>query len=123
MWVERRVQIFVDSVCEKSNIELSVTDQGAGVNYVWSGPSGFTSGGTSIALDKVDATKYYGDLVTKYNNLPTTFKKVNPDLANYVTDRATAALFDLIAKEEVNIRTNLAARSSDILKRVFGTKW
>lgn len=75
------------------------------------------------SLDKVDATKYYGDLVTKYNNLPTTFKKVNPDLANYVTDRATAALFDLIAKEEVNIRTNLAARSSDILKRVFGTKW
>jgi hypothetical protein len=75
------------------------------------------------SLDKVDATKYYGDLVTKYNDLPTTFKKVNPDLANYVTDRATAALFDLIAKEELNIRNNFAARSSDILKKVFGTKW
>ncbi|RYY63234.1 MAG: DUF4197 domain-containing protein [Chitinophagaceae bacterium] len=75
------------------------------------------------SLDKVDATRYYGDLVTKYNNLPTTFKKINPDLASYVTDRATVALFDLIAKEEVNIRTNIAARSSDILRRVFGTKW
>lgn len=74
------------------------------------------------SLQKVDATKYYGDLVSRYNNFPTTVKKINPDLASYVTDRATTALFDLIAKEEVNIRTNLAARTSDILKKVFGTK-
>ena len=72
------------------------------------------------SLDKVNATKYYGDLVTTYNNLPTTFKKVNPDLSAFVTDRAVIALFDLIAKEEVNIRTNFAARSTDILKKVFG---
>ena len=72
------------------------------------------------SLDKVDATKYYGDLVTKYNNFPTTFKKVNPDLANFVTQRATDALFELVAKEELNIRTNFAARTTDILKKVFG---
>lgn len=74
------------------------------------------------SLQKVDATKYYGNMVTKYNNLPTTFRKVNPDLTNYVTLRATDALFDLVAKEEVNIRTNFAARSTDILKKVFGQK-
>lgn len=73
------------------------------------------------SLDKVDATKYYGDLVTRYNNLPTTFKKINPDLAGYVTERATYALFNLIAKEEVNIRTNFAARTTDLLRKVFGT--
>lgn len=73
------------------------------------------------SLDKVDATKYYGDLITKFNNLPTTFNKLNPDLTSYVTARATDALFDLVAKEEVNIRTNFAARSSDILKKVFGS--
>lgn len=72
------------------------------------------------SLDKVDGTKYYGDLITRYNNLPTTFNKLNPDLTSYVTQRATNALFDLVAKEEVNIRTNLAARTSDILKKVFG---
>lgn len=72
------------------------------------------------SLDKVDATKYYGDLINKYNNFPTTFKKLNPDLNNYVTVKATDALFNLIAKEEVNIRTNLAARTSDLLKKVFG---
>ena len=72
------------------------------------------------SLDKVDATKYYGDLITKYNNFPTTFKKLNPDLNSYVTLKATDALFNLIAKEEVNIRTNLAARTTDLLRKVFG---
>ena len=75
------------------------------------------------SLAKVDATKYYGDLVSKYNSLPTTFRKINPDLAAFVTERATLAMFDLIAKEEINIRTNFAARSTDILKKVFGKRW
>ena len=72
------------------------------------------------SLDKVDATKYYGDMVTRYNNFPTTFRKLNPDLTSYVTQRATDALFNLIAKEEINIRTNFAARTTNILRRVFG---
>ena len=72
------------------------------------------------SLNKVDATKYYGDMVSKYNNFPTTFKKLNPDLTSYVTQKATDALFNLIAKEELNIRTNFAARTTDILRKVFG---
>ncbi len=72
------------------------------------------------SLDKTDATKYYGDMVTKYNSLPVVFKKLNPDLTGYVTDKATDALFNLIAKEEINIRSNLWARTSDLLKKVFG---
>ncbi len=72
------------------------------------------------SLNKVDATKYYGDLITKYNNFPTTFKKLNPDLTGYVTQRATDALFNLIAKEELNIRTNFAARTTALLQKVFG---
>lgn len=75
------------------------------------------------SLDKVDATKYYGNVVNTYNNFPTTFRKINPDLPSFVTERATAALFDLVAKEEINIRTNFAARTSEILKKVFGQKW
>ncbi len=75
------------------------------------------------SLDKVSATKYYGDMVTRYNNFPTTMKKLNPDLTSYVTMKATDALFALVAKEEKNIRSNFAARTSDILKKVFGQKW
>lgn len=74
----------------------------------------------AASLQKVDATKYYGDMVTKYNNFPTTFKRLNPDLTSYVTQKATDALFNLIAKEEINIRTNFAARTTDVLRKVFG---
>ena len=75
------------------------------------------------SLDKVDATKYYGDIISKYNNFPTTRTKINPDLPNFVTLKATDALFDMVAVEERNIRTNFAARTTDLLKKVFGTKW
>lgn len=75
------------------------------------------------SLDKVEATKYYGDIVNTYNNFPTTLKKINPDLPSFVSERATAALFDLVAKEELNIRQNIAARTTDLLRKVFGAKW
>jgi hypothetical protein len=73
------------------------------------------------SLDKVDATKYYADIVNTYNNFPTTFKKINPDLPSYVVGKAVDALFDQIAKEEANIRANPIARTTDILKKVFGS--
>ncbi|HQV62046.1 MAG: DUF4197 domain-containing protein [Chitinophagaceae bacterium] len=72
------------------------------------------------SLDKTDATKYYSDIITSYNKLPTTFKKINPDLTSYVVGRAVDALFDQVAKEEANIRANPLARTSDMLKKVFG---
>ena len=75
------------------------------------------------SLDKVEATKYYGDIVTTYNNFPTTFNKINPDLPSFVTGRATNALFDIVAKEEINIRQNILARTTDLLRKVFGAKW
>ena len=72
------------------------------------------------SLDKVEATKYYADVINTYNNFPTTFKKLNPDLPGFVTAKATDALFDLVAKEEVNIRQNIAARTTELLRKVFG---
>ncbi len=75
------------------------------------------------SLDKVDATKYYGDIVNTYNKLPLVNNKVNPDLVGFVVGKATDALFDQVAKEEANIRENPIARTSDLLKKVFGQKW
>ena len=72
------------------------------------------------SLDKLEATKYYSDVVNTYNNFPTTIKKINPDLPSFVTGRATDALFNLVAKEELNIRQNFVARTTDLLKKVFG---
>jgi hypothetical protein len=39
-----------------------------------------------------------------------------------VVTKAVDALFDQIAKEEANIRANPLARTTDILKKVFGVK-
>ena len=72
------------------------------------------------SLDSTQATKYYADLINAYNKLPTTFKKSNPDLTSYVVSKSVDALFDQISKEEVNIRSNPAARGTDLLKKVFG---
>ena len=72
------------------------------------------------SLDNTDATKYYSDMVNTYNKLPMTFKKANPDLNGYVTEKAMEALFNLIGKEEINIRNNAAARTTDVLQKVFG---
>lgn len=72
------------------------------------------------SLNKTNATKYYGNLINAYNSIPLTQNKINPDLTDYVARNATNALFDQISKEEVNIRQNPVARTTDILKKVFG---
>ena len=72
------------------------------------------------SLDRFSATKYYTDVVNTYNNFPTTLNKLNPDLPSYVVSKAVDALFDQIAQEEANIRANPVARTTDILKKVFG---
>ncbi len=74
------------------------------------------------SLDKTEATKYYADIINVYNRIPTTMKKADPNLTSYVVGKAVDALFDQVAKEEANIRANPLARTSDILKKVFGSK-
>lgn len=73
------------------------------------------------SLDKVEATKYYSNLAGEYDKIPFV-KKVNPDLTAYTTDLAIQGLFVMIANEEKNIRANPVARTSDLLKKVFGLK-
>lgn len=74
------------------------------------------------SLNKMNVSNYWNQVFTTYNNLPITFKKVNPDLVAYVTERALNGLFITIANEENNIRNNPAARGTEILKKVFGAK-
>ncbi len=73
------------------------------------------------SLGKVNATKYYSDIINRYNSIPLV-QKVNPDLNDYATDLAIQGLFTMIAKEEKNIRQDPLARTSELLKRVFGAK-
>ena len=71
------------------------------------------------AIDKVELTKYWSPIITTYNKIPFV-EKQNPDLTAYVTDKAMAGLFILIANEELKIRKDPAAQVTDILKKVFG---
>jgi hypothetical protein len=72
-----------------------------------------------ISLDKVGATKNWNTIFNTYNKLPFV-EKVNPDLVEYATGKAIDGLFIQIAKEELKIRQDPAARVTDLLKKVFG---
>ncbi|MBH8557496.1 DUF4197 domain-containing protein [Hymenobacter negativus] len=73
------------------------------------------------SLDQVGATRYYTQLATTYNTLPLV-QKVQPDLNQYATSKAVDGLFTLIAQEEANIRENPVARTTELLRRVFGSR-
>jgi hypothetical protein len=69
------------------------------------------------SLTKVNATKYWNTAFTSYNKFSS--DKVNTDLPAYVTEKALAGIFYQVAQEEMKIRKDPVARTSDILKKVF----
>lgn len=71
------------------------------------------------AIDKVELTSLWNPLASAYNSIPFV-TPVNPNLEDYITDRTLTGLFTIVAREEITIRRDPAARVNDILKRVFG---
>ncbi len=73
------------------------------------------------AISKVKVTMYWEKAASSYNkiNFIPGSKKINPDLEAYITEKAIDGLFKLIAKEEAQIRENPAARTTDLLKKIF----
>lgn len=74
----------------------------------------------SGSLEKVEATRYWDDVINSYNRVPFV-KKMDPDLASYVTAKAIEGLFMIIAKEELRIRKDPVARTTELLQKVFGS--
>jgi hypothetical protein len=80
------------------------------------------------SLSKAGATQAWDALSTGYNKFIKSpagllFKDAKPvttDLGAYVTEKALNGLFFKVTEEEKNIRQNIAARSSQLLKDVFG---
>ncbi|ALW86253.1 hypothetical protein AUC43_14855 [Hymenobacter sedentarius] len=75
----------------------------------------------SAAIDQVGAEKAYAKMTSQYNRIPL-MTPVQTDLSAYTTQKAVDGLFILLAQEEGKIRKNPAARTTDILKQVFGRK-
>ena len=71
------------------------------------------------SMDSVGVTRQYKALVGQYNAIP--FVKSQAfDLDSYVVGKALDGLFHVLGEEERKIRTNPAARVTDLLKKVFG---
>lgn len=74
------------------------------------------------ALDAVSITNYWKPIVSTINKnklLLGLSSDINPDLENYVTNLATTALFTEITERENNLRSSLANRNTELLKKVF----
>lgn len=71
------------------------------------------------SLNEVNATKYWSDVITRYNQIPLV-QKVNPDLTSYVTQKALDGLFFTVVREEQKIRQNVSSRNTDLMRKVFG---
>ncbi len=71
------------------------------------------------ATNEVGVTRQYKELVGRFQSIPFV-KTETVDIDQYVTTKALDGLFYVVAQEEKKIRTDPAARVTDLLKEVFG---
>ncbi len=72
------------------------------------------------AMTKCGTTAAYQQLLDKAKGVSPFFSNPSLDLNAYVTGKAMDGLFIMVAEEEKRIRENPVARSTDLLKSVFG---
>ena len=71
------------------------------------------------AMNEVGVTRQYKELVGQFQSIPF-MKSESLDIDHYVVTKALDGLFYVVGEEEKKIRTNPAARVTDLLKEVFG---
>ena len=74
------------------------------------------------SMDEVGVTRSYKRMMAKYAALPLAPRAESLDLDRHVTGKALDGLFYVLGQEERKIRTDPAARVTEILKTVFGGK-
>lgn len=74
----------------------------------------------SQSMNQVGAAKAYKTMTDRYTSVVPFSHLESFDLDRYVTNKSLDGLFYTVGKEEANIRTNPAARTTDLLKKVFG---
>ncbi|MFW5803205.1 MAG: DUF4197 domain-containing protein [Verrucomicrobiota bacterium] len=73
------------------------------------------------AMDKVGAVQVFEKLQNRYNKLPLT-PDMNYQIQDYVVEEALEGLYTVLASEEKKIRKNPAKRTTELLRRVFGSR-
>jgi RNA binding exosome subunit len=74
----------------------------------------------STSMNEVGTTRAYKEMIGKYTSSVPFAKTESFDLDHYVTTKSLDGLFYMVGQEEKQIRTNPAARVTDLLKTVFG---
>lgn len=69
-------------------------------------------------MEEVGVYRIYDDLARAYNLLPVS-KPEAVDLDDYITDRTTRGIFLMLENEERKIRRDPAARTTELLRKVF----
>ena len=70
-------------------------------------------------LENVRGLEHYQELANAWNRLPGV-QPLEADLEAWVTERALHGLFDALAEEEARIRHDPVARTTELLRQVFG---
>jgi len=73
----------------------------------------------SQKVSQVGATSAYKNMMGRYESVPMV-RSQSLDLDDYVTNKSLNGIFHTVGEEEKKIRTNPAARTTDLLKAVFG---
>ena len=73
----------------------------------------------SQSMNEVGVTKAYKAMTDRYTSMMPFAKLDALDLDKYVTDKSLDGLFYMVGQEETKIRTNPAARTTELLKKVF----
>ncbi|MFA5080932.1 MAG: DUF4197 domain-containing protein [Hydrogenophilaceae bacterium] len=73
------------------------------------------------ATDQAGVTSAYKKMVKKAGPLASMLGAGNEDLDGYVTQKSLDGLFKMVAEEEKAIRANPVERTTDLLKKVFGS--
>jgi hypothetical protein len=123
--VKEATPIFVDAVRNMTFMDaktILMGNESSATTYLQNSTSTALYGKFNPVIKnsftKVGADKVWTNIITKYNSIPLV-NKVNPDLTDYVTNQALNGVFKMVAVEEKNIRTNLSARTSVLLQKVF----
>ncbi|TDE54422.1 DUF4197 domain-containing protein [Flavobacterium sp. GT3P67] len=123
--VKEATPIFVDAIRNMTFMDaksILMGNESSATNYLQNSTSTALYGKFNPVIKnsftKVGADKVWTNIITKYNSIPLV-NKVNPDLTDYVTNQALNGVFKMVAVEEKNIRTNLSARTSVLLQKVF----
>lgn len=74
----------------------------------------------SSSMNEAGVTHAFKAMTERYTSILPFAKPESLDLDNYVTNKALDGLFYTVSQEEEKIRTDPSARTTEILKKVFG---